>query len=88
MEREQGLSAEGQARRRFLKQAGTVAWASPMIVTMMSRAAHAQQPGDVCGTQDLNSLCNVAGLPCGTTMVCAPEGGIPTPGGNCTCQAL
>lgn len=78
------LDEQGQGRRRFLKQAATVAWASPFIVTMMSRTAHAQQ---VCGTQDLNSLCELGGLPCGSTQVCAPEGGIPSPGGDCVCVA-
>ena len=80
----QELNEQGQARRRFLKQAGTVAWASPFIVTMMSRAAHAQVV--VCGVQDLDSVCGV-GQGCGTAQVCAPEGGIPDPGGNCTCQS-
>lgn len=81
-----GLNEEGQARRRFLKQAGAVAWASPFIVTMMSRAAHAQD--QVCGTQDLDGLCNLVSMPCGTTAVCAPVGGIPDPGGDCVCTAL
>lgn len=79
------LNEEGQARRRFLKQAGTVAWASPFILTMMSRTAHAQAV--VCGTQDLSSLCELTGTPCGSTQVCVPDG-IPSPGGDCICASL
>jgi hypothetical protein len=83
---EHGLSAEGQARRRFLKQAGTVAWATPFIVTMMSRTAHAQ--GTVCGEQagtPGSFFCNVT-TPCGSTEQCIPN---PLdPGGDCVCQAV
>ncbi|MDQ4125759.1 MAG: hypothetical protein M3134_09195 [Actinomycetota bacterium] len=74
------LNEQGQARRRFLKQAATVAWASPFIVTMMSRAAHAQPIQ--CGVQDLDSLCGV-GQGCGTAQVCAP--GELGPGNPCFC---
>ena len=79
---------EGVARRTFLKHAAVAAWASPVIVTMMSRAAHAA-PGDVCGTlvpdpDNLGSfLCNVT-TPCGTAMstgLCAPN----VAQNNCIC---
>lgn len=82
---EQGLSREGQARRRFLKQAGTVAWASPFIVTMMSRAAHAQAP---CGTVDPDppNLCLVT-TPCGSTQTCLPDPN-PLNAGDCICTSI
>ena len=84
IDKELELNEQGQARRRFLKQAATVAWASPFIMTMMSRTAHAQV---VCGTQTLNSLCDLGGTPCGTAAVCAPDPDDLGPGGNCICQA-
>jgi hypothetical protein len=83
------LSEEGQARRRFLKQAGAVAWASPFIVTMMSRAAHAQGP---CGVQALDAglppalFCDTSGgTPCGSAAVCVPDPQNPGPGEACIC---
>ena len=44
-------------RRDFLKQAGTVAWATPIILTMAADPARAQAtsclaPGEPCGTWD------------------------------------
>jgi hypothetical protein len=88
-EREQGLTAENESRRRFLKQAGTVAWATPFIVTMMSRAAHAQAP---CGTQSLNPVtsqlfCTVT-TPCGSAQQCLPDPADPGPGTACLCQTV
>jgi hypothetical protein len=89
IEREEALTEEGQARRRFLKQAGTVAWASPFIVTMMSRAAHAQAP---CGVQALDAglppaiFCDTTGgTPCGTAVPCIPDPANPGPGQPCIC---
>lgn len=81
--KEHELNEQGQARRKFLKQAGAVAWASPFIVTMMSRTAHAQ-PG--CGTQDPTELggCLVT-APCGTTQVCAPDATNLGVGNPCLC---
>jgi hypothetical protein len=82
---EQRLTEEGQARRRFLKQAGTVAWASPFIVTMMSRAAHAQ---DVqCGEVGLDPNVCVVATPCGSTEQCVPSPN-PLDQGACFCAAL
>ena len=74
---DRALDEAGRSRRRFLKQAATVAWASPLIVTMMSRAASAQ-PAQ-CGTLLLFSQpgggsqlrCFVA-QPCGTAQDCIP----------------
>ena len=89
IDKELELNEQGQARRRFLKQAATVAWASPFIVTMMSRAAQAQT---ICGTQALDAnppfalFCNES-APCGTAAVCLPDPDDLGPGGNCLCQA-
>ncbi|HEX2057699.1 MAG TPA: hypothetical protein VHI71_04945 [Actinomycetota bacterium] len=38
---EQRLAEDGLSRRRFLRHAAVAAWASPFIVTMMSRSAAA-----------------------------------------------
>jgi hypothetical protein len=83
----QVLTEEGRARRRFLKQAATVAWAAPFIVTMTGRAAQAQQ---VCGqyvvSPDPNlpiAVCNQF-VVCGSTTSCQPTS--PVSGSDCTCQ--
>lgn len=90
-ERQEMHGDEARSRRRFLKQAATVAWASPLIVTMMSRAANAQ-PAQ-CGTLELFSMpgggsqlqCNVS-QPCGTAQTCAPgAGSFLDPGDPCFC---
>ena len=39
-----------QSRRDFLRQAGTVAWATPFILTMASSTAHAQASCAPAGT--------------------------------------
>lgn len=85
---EQGLSAEGESRRRFLKQAGAVAWASPLIVTMMSRAAQAQDVIE-CGTKiggTGTTACTVT-TPCGSPLQCLgnPLGAA---GSTCTCVSV
>lgn len=90
IEREEALTEEGQARRRFLKQAGTVAWASPFILTMMSRAAHAQ-PAQ-CGTTALAAdppftlFCEVTQA-CGTAIPCIPAPGATGEGDPCICAS-
>ena len=43
-----------ESRREFLRQAGTVAWATPFILTLSASPAHAQVS------------CAPAGSPCGT----------------------
>jgi hypothetical protein len=92
--KDQGLTEDGRARRRFLKQAVTVTWASPLIVTMMSRAAHAQ--GEVCGTYtvEFDPVTQVPRFgcattqPCGSTFVCGFDlDNPPGVGGNCFCVA-
>lgn len=86
IDKELELNEQGHARRRFLKQAATVAWASPFIVTMMSRTAQAQTA--VCGELDPNDsgVC-VETAPCGTAQVCVPSPifGNPT---RCACASL
>jgi len=80
-----------QSRRHFLKRAGGVAFAAPVIVTMMSRsvnAAHTQ-----CGTV---SSVNLAGLgtctvtaACHTAQTCGPPiGQIAQVGDPCTCVGV
>ncbi len=82
IDKELELNEQGQARRRFLKQAATVAWASPFIVTMMSRAAHAQPQS--CGVMNELLLCDVT-FPCGTGLICRLDGSTPSPGRPCSC---
>lgn len=42
-------SGNGVDRRRFIKAAGTVAWATPLILTITSGRAGASVPGTFCG---------------------------------------
>ena len=44
------MSDHDESRREFLKQAGTVAWATPFILTMMSPSALAQASCGPAGT--------------------------------------
>lgn len=67
-EHEQDLTEQGESRRRFLRQAGTVAWATPFIVTMMSRTALAQDAP--CGIVDIDEGVCVTTTPCGSGLVC------------------
>lgn len=79
-EHENSLDEQGQARRRFLKQAGAAAWAAPFIVTMMSRTAHAQTG---CGEVGLTpGVCEVT-VPCGTGQTCIPD--VAAFDGSCIC---
>lgn len=41
---------QARSRRDFLKQAGTVAWATPFILTMAAPSAHAQVSCAPAGT--------------------------------------
>lgn len=62
------MSEQTRSRREFLRKAGTVAWATPFILTMASSSAHAQVS------------CAPAGSPCGTYVeeldVCAPTNAV------------
>lgn len=44
------MSDQARSRRDFLKQAGTVAWATPFILTMAAPSAHAQVSCAPAGT--------------------------------------
>ena len=84
------MSDEARSRRDFLRQAGTVAWATPFILTMASPSAHAQvscaPAGTNCGAwnSDLEVCLPLAQAPvvcCGscerispTDMFCACAG--------------
>lgn len=76
-----------EGRRRFLKQAATVAWATPMILTMMAPSAAAQTScipaGSACGN-DVNGVC----VPSHTLQpccgVCVPS----TEGIGCFCEDI
>lgn len=87
-ERDQVLTEEGHARRRFLKQAATVAWASPFIVTMLSRTANAQEPIQ-CGTKigGVGTIACTVTNPCGSPLGCAgnPAGAA---GSACFCAEV
>jgi hypothetical protein len=61
-----------RSRRDFLRQAGTVAWAAPLILTMAAPSAHAQTScipaGSPCGN-DVNGIC----IPSQTFQSCCGE---------------
>jgi hypothetical protein len=94
-DRDRGLTDEGHARRRFLKQAGAAAWGAPLIVTMMSRTAHANHSPGHCGTLNVSpnpnlpqplAFCQVE-YPCGSSEQCAPDPNTPFVSGQpCICQ--
>lgn len=76
-------------RRRFLQHTATVAFAAPVIVSMMSGAAKAAGLGDQCGTKSGgvgDTACNVTD-PCTTGLSCQglPAGPMGTP---CTCVVV
>lgn len=65
------MSDETRSRRDFLRQAGTVAWATPFILTMAAPSAHAQvscaSAGTGCGAwHDTTGVC----LPLAPPVVC------------------
>lgn len=70
-------SDEGVERRKFIKGAATVAWASPLILTMAAKPAGAQEMSCIA----VGMLCDACvGLPC------CDEDGIPD--GGCCCSPL
>lgn len=75
---------QAESRREFLKKAGTVAWMSPLILTMTSSAAHAQgsclPDGLDCGLISQGGICNQFANCCG---VCV----YPGTGTTCRCTA-
>ena len=74
-----------ESRREFLKQAGTVAWATPFILTMAAPSAHAQvscaPTGSPCGTY--NSQLDVC-VPT-NAVICCGECAYPGSGIGCFC---
>jgi hypothetical protein len=99
MEIEEGGQTSRIERRRFLREAATVAWATPVIWTLMSQAAGAQSCAgsgvrccDACspdGDPNLNLVC-ITGVttPCCTPLRCLKSKGS---GGKrnkpCDCRA-
>jgi hypothetical protein len=75
-------------RRRFVKGAATVAWATPLILTLGAGAANAQLPPGPSPAQCLGSTGRPEGCPCLTSAQCADgcccsvDAG--APGGGCT----
>lgn len=87
MDEQQGRTAANESRRRFLRQAGTVAWATPFVVTMMSRAAHAQLSS--CGTKidGVGTTACIVTTPCGTSLSCRGAA-IQMAGAPCFCVVI
>lgn len=72
-------------RRRFLKRAGTVAWLTPAILTLSTKAAyasHCRGRNQECGTVS-GSTCITSGLACCTQCTCQVTG--PTNNRRCRC---
>lgn len=79
------------ARRKFLRQAGTAAWATPFILTMASSRASAQScvpDGNTCGNYmvivGIGAVCQPiqgAALCCGVCEVVPAEN-------TCRCQPI
>jgi hypothetical protein len=68
------VSDQTRSRRDFLRQAGTVAWATPFILTMAAPSAHAQvscaPAGTQCGTWSSPlDMC----VPVGNALVCCGD---------------
>ena len=86
MEKKDSTSGQME-RRRFLQQTATVAFASPVIVSMMARGAAAQTI--VCGEKSggVGSVDCTITTPCGTGLECrgAPAGSVGDP---CGCFVL
>lgn len=69
------MSDQARSRRDFLRQAGTVAWATPFILTMAAPSAHAQAsclPAGV-GCGNWNSALQIC-LPLSPPRVCCDGG--------------
>lgn len=84
---------EAVDRRRFIKRAATVGWATPVILTMLATSAAASNhdciaTGSQCGTDNLAGGCNDVPPGSGSTtnccagMSCVPSGDLVT----CICQ--
>ena len=74
-------------RRRFLKRAGTVAWLTPAILTLSTKAAYASHcigKNKDCGTPSGTTGCTPFALPCCTQCNCVQSG--PTNNRKCKCE--
>jgi hypothetical protein len=83
----EGHETAGFDRRRFIKGAATVAWATPLVLSLGAGTAHAQVPSP---GQCIGAANRPEGCPCTTSAQCddgcccsAPGG----PGGACTSAA-
>ena len=71
-------------RRRFLKRAGTVAWLTPVILTLSTKAAyanHCKGNGSTCGNFK-DGVCVPQGTLCCTQCSCTPD---PDDSKKCKC---
>jgi hypothetical protein len=72
-----------ESRRRFLQRAGGIAFATPVMMTMLSSSARASHT--TCGAVIVslgNLVCDET-APCHTLQVCLPSA--PQEGAPCTC---
>ena len=60
---------EGVDRRRFLQRAATVAWTTPLMMTVLADRAGAQQP-----CKQLTQSCSGTTAPCCAGLVCCSTG--------------
>ena len=67
--------SNGVDRRKFIKGAATVAWATPLVLTVGATSAHAQVPSP---PNCLGATGRPQGCPCTTSSNCA---------GGCCCSA-
>lgn len=65
------MDREAWDRRRFLKRAGTAAWAAPVLIAVTSSAAHAVSPACLTDCNPLDEACGPSNQ-CG---IVNPEGG-------------
>lgn len=77
MEEQQRIAGSGIERRDFLRNTATVAFAAPVIVSLLSGPARAQVGGigEECGTKSGgvgSTTCNVT-APCGTMLECRAD---------------
>jgi hypothetical protein len=72
-------------RRRFIKRmAVAAAWTAPVIMTLSSKAAHAQTVGTQCGVKSGNACVQGAFPACNTGLTCL-VGPNPANGQPCLC---
>ena len=84
-------------RRRFLKRAGTIAWSTPLILSLMSEAAYASHPDGCIHLEEECGIYSTSTRACGdspsgsgsTSNCCSPGSCQPTIRKNnqpCICQ--